>query len=240
MLRTRHTADAVIEVGIDEAGRGCLWGPIFAAAVIWPAEETWSAEVRDLSTQIRDSKKLSAKRRAAMEGLIKKHAVAWDVGRVEAGEIDARGMTWANQQAFFRALKGVRSEREGMGDVVPRRALVDGVISLPEEARGPSGVTEEVLVVDGDATYLAIAAASILAKEGRDAFVREACEREAQLQERYGLLSSKGYGTAKHREAIRKWGMHEEHRRLFLRKLLGLEHTVRREGDEGGYAFIDD
>ena len=115
MLKARHTDDQKMEVGIDEAGRGCLWGPLFAGAVVWPREAEWTEEVRVLSTQIRDSKKLSAKKRAALEGEIKRVAVAWGIGRVEAAEIDEYGMTWANRMAFVRAWEAVR---EKMGSEV--------------------------------------------------------------------------------------------------------------------------
>ena len=206
MLKSRHIDDDAVEVGIDEAGRGCLWGPLMAAAVEWPPESGWSEELRAISMQIKDSKKLSAKRRGVLETAIKQHAIAWAVGRVEASEIDAMGMTRANRLAFTRAL-------EGLGKI-PGRILVDGILPT---LFGPPEVVEP----GGDSLYLAIAAASILAKEGRDRIVKEACEADAELG-KYGLLSSKGYGTLKHRTAIQEHGVHAQHRKLFLRKLLGL------------------
>jgi ribonuclease HII len=218
MLKSRYCEDAEVEVGVDEAGRGCLWGPLMAAAVEWPAESTWSEELRAISGQIKDSKKLSAKRRAILETAIKEHATAWSVGRVEASEIDTLGMTKANRLAFVRALQGLEK--------IPGRILVDGI--LPTNY-GPIEIVEP----GGDATYLAIAAASILAKEGRDRIVKELCEADPGLA-KYGLLSSKGYGTLVHRTAIKEHGMHLQHRRLFLRKLLGLDHTVSED-----YAFQD-
>ena len=218
MLKSRYCEDTEVEVGVDEAGRGCLWGPLMAAAVEWPAESTWSEELRAISAQIKDSKKLSAKRRAVLETAIKEHATAWSVGRVEASEIDSLGMTKANRLAFVRAL-------EGLGKM-PGRILVDGI--LPTNY-GPIEIVEP----GGDATYLAIAAASILAKEGRDKVVKDLCEADPGLA-KYGLLSSKGYGTLAHRTAIKEHGMHLQHRRLFLRKLLGLDHTVSED-----YAFHD-
>jgi ribonuclease HII len=218
MLKSRYCEDAEVEVGVDEAGRGCLWGPLMAAAVEWPAESTWSEELRAISGQIKDSKKLSAKRRAILETAIKEHATAWSVGRVEASEIDSLGMTKANRLAFVRAL-------EGLGKM-PGRILVDGI--LPTNY-GPIEIVEP----GGDARYLAIAAASILAKEGRDKVVKDLCEEDPGLA-KYGLLSSKGYGTLAHRTAVKEHGMHLQHRRLFLRKLLGLDHTVSED-----YAFQD-
>ena len=222
MLKSRHTQDEVAEVGIDEAGRGCLWGPLMAAAVIWPEEASWSEELRALSSTIRDSKKITAKRRGLMEAQIKLHAVAWSVGSVTAQEIDTLGMTKSNRLAFERALEGI--------DVPYGRILIDGTLGLPTK----DGV-EQIVEAKGDDTYIAIAAASILAKEGRDTIVRDMCEANPILESRYSICSSKGYGTLKHRNAIKEHGMHTEPRKLFLRKLLGLEHKVNQ-----GYTFIDD
>jgi ribonuclease HII len=222
MLKPRHTDDSKVEVGIDEAGRGCLWGPLVAAAVQWPEEGSWTEELRNISAQIKDSKKLSAKRRGLLEEAIKKHAVCWAIGRVEAAEIDSLGMTKANRLAFRRAVIGL--------GVTPGRILIDGILGL-----NYSRDVEEIVEAKGDGTYLAIAAASIIAKEGRDRMVKDMCEADATIDQRYGLLSSKGYGTLKHRTAIKEHGMHVQHRKLFLRKLLGLDHTVHTE-----YEFIDD
>lgn len=220
MLKPRYANDLKYEAGIDEAGRGCLWGPLVAGAVIWPDETTWTEEIRVISEQIKDSKKLSAKRRSALEAAIKKHSLTWAVGRVEASEIDILGMTKANRLAFQRALEGL--------SLVPERILIDGILGIP------SINIEQVVEEKGDGIYLTIAAASILAKEGRDSIVKDACNLEPSLQERYDMVSSKGYGTLKHRTAIKEHGMHSEHRRLFLRKLLGLEHVIHE-----GYDFME-
>jgi ribonuclease HII len=219
MLKPRHTADSKVEVGIDEAGRGCLWGPLVAAAVIWPDESTWTDEDRLTSAKIKDSKKLSAKQRAGLEIYIKSRAV-WVVGRVEAEEIDRLGMTKSNRLAFERALQGL----------TPGRILIDGILGI-----APREGVEQIVQPKGDGTYLAIAAASILAKEYRDRLVKEMCDADTALEEKYSILKSKGYGTLKHREGLKKHGMHPLHRRLFLRKLLGLEHTISEE-----YEFIED
>jgi ribonuclease HII len=226
MLKTRHTEDSKQEAGIDEAGRGCLWGPLVAAVVVWPEESTWSEELRAISTRIKDSKKLSAKQRAALEEAIKKHAVAWGTGRVDAAEIDTLGMTKANRLAFTRALETIPN---------PGRIIVDGIISA-----NAGGEIEEALEPHADGIYLSVAAASIIAKEAHDTIVKGFCAADATLDGRYGLLSSKGYGTAKHRSAIKEHGMHEQHRRLFLRKLLGLEHTVHVEYTSTNYLICDE
>ena len=230
MLRACHTDDGCVEAGIDEAGRGCLWGPLFAAAVVWPRESAWTEEVRALSAQIKDSKKVTPKRRNVLEAAIKQHAVAWGIGCVEAAEIDALGMTRANRLAFSRALDAVTAKGVGVG-----RILIDGILGLTPDVVGTG--RQQHVEAKGDGTYLAIAAASILAKEGHDRVVREICEADPALHQRYGLLNSKGYGTAAHQAAIREHGMHAQHRRLFLRKLLGLEHTV--SGDVE-YDFLED
>lgn len=226
MLKTRHTEDSKQEAGIDEAGRGCLWGPLVAAVVVWPEESTWSEEIRAISTRIKDSKKLSAKQRAALEQAIKQHAVTWGTGRVEAAEIDTLGMTKANRLAFTRALETIAP---------PGRIIVDGIISAHA-----GGDIEEALEPHADGIYLSVAAASIIAKEAHDTIVKGFCAADHMLHGRYGLLSSKGYGTAKHRNAIKEHGMHEQHRRLFLRKLLGLEHTVHVEYKSGDCLIYDE
>jgi ribonuclease HII len=222
MLKPRFKEDTRVEAGIDEAGRGCLWGPLVAAAVIWPSESSWSEEVRTISGQIRDSKKLSAKRRKVLEQQIQEHAVAWSVGRVEAAEIDTSGMTRSNRLAFERALAGIPIEVE--------RVLIDGILGI-----APREGLEQIVEPKGDSSYISIAAASIIAKEARDKIVEDLCNDDAQLEEKYSIKGSKGYGTLKHREGIKEHGMHSLHRRLFLRKLLGLEHTISEE-----YAFIED
>jgi ribonuclease HII len=222
MLKPRFKEDTRVEAGIDEAGRGCLWGPLVAAAVIWPSESSWSEEVRKISEQIRDSKKLSAKRRKVLEQQIQEHAVAWSVGRVEAAEIDTLGMTRSNRLAFERALAGIPIEVE--------RVLIDGILGI-----APREGLEQIVEPKGDSSYISIAAASIIAKEARDKIVEDLCNDDAQLEEKYSIKGSKGYGTLKHREGIKEHGMHSLHRRLFLRKLLGLEHTISEE-----YAFIED
>lgn len=221
MLKPRHTADSKVEAGIDEAGRGCLWGPLIAAAVIWPEEATWTDEVRTLSSKIKDSKKLSAKQRGVLEAGIKEHSI-WAVGRVEAEEIDTLGMTKSNRMVFERALGALAAPIE--------RVLIDGILGI-----APRANLEQIVQPKGDGEYLSIAAASILAKECRDRIVKELCDTDSSLDTKYSMLKSKGYGTLKHREGIKTHGVHSLHRRLFLRKLLGLEHTISEE-----YEFIED
>lgn len=226
MLSARHTLDTLREAGVDEAGRGCLWGPMFAAAVIWPAEDTWTDDIRSTTKYIKDSKKLSARRRAALEEFIKETAVSYSIGRVEATEIDQMGMTAANRLAFTRAIQGLA--------VPPERLIIDGIIPLPEIQ------IPQVVEPQADGKYIAVAAASILAKEEHDRVVGEACTTEPSLQDRYAILNCKGYGTSKHCNGVKLHGMHSQHRRLFLRKILGIEHVIDKAASEKtGYDFID-
>lgn len=211
MLQFRHTKDTAIEVGIDEAGRGCFWGPLFAAAVIWIDEETMTEEQKKLSLMIRDSKKISEKRRTVIAEGIKQHAQAWGIGSVSATEMQELGVTKANQLAFTRALQDLDAAKQ------PERILIDGCISIYDH---PWAMIPQVVEPEADATYIAVAAASILAKTGRDSYVLAACKENLALDARYGFISNKGYGTLKHRNGILEYGTTDEHRPQFLRKLL--------------------
>ena len=217
MLKLRYAEkDESIEVGIDEAGRGPLWGPIYAAAVVWI--DTGNEEQAKITPLIKDSKKVSAKRRTALAESIKDHALDWGVGSVSPQEIDTLGMTKANQLAFTRALNKL--------SLTPDRLLIDGCLSIYE---APWSMVEQVVEVGADNTYVAVAAASILAKVEHDTWVENFCELNQNIAERYDLLKNKGYGTAKHMAGIRKWGQHSEHRKLFLRKLYASQEQDKRQ-----------
>ena len=208
MLRIRYTEDTVIEAGVDEAGRGPLWGPLYAGAVIWTHD--MSEEQAELASKIKDSKKLSEKRRNELAENIKNLALDWSTGVVTAAEIDTLGMTKANQLAFTRALDGL--------SVTPERLIIDGCLSITTH---PWSFVEQNVEPEADGKYVAVAAASIIAKVEHDDWIKEFCYLNENIAERYDLLSCKGYGTKKHRDGILEFGPHEFHRKLFLRKLLG-------------------
>jgi ribonuclease HII len=212
-LQVRYTTDTLIEAGIDEAGRGCLWGPLYAAAVIWPPEEEWLEDHRIIAPQIKDSKKLSAKKRFALAQAIRDLAMDTGIGIVTPAEIDSYGMSYANKLAFQRALDSLL--------IPPDRILLDGILSLDAAQLETRKIQSQQTIVDGDALYLPIAAASILAKEARDSSVKDSVEKDPMLETNYSIGSSKGYGTEKHRKGILEHGKHAQHRNLFLRKLLG-------------------
>lgn len=212
-LQVRFKPDTKIEIGVDEAGRGCLWGPLYAAAVIWSPEEEWSDEHREISPMIKDSKQLSEKKREFLGKAIETLAIGYGIGSVSPQEIDTHGMTAANRLAFQRAIQAC--------PVPGERLLIDGCLPLSQETLEEVEADEQETIIEGDAKYIPIAAASILAKWSRDTWVKEYVTQHPELNEHYNLLSNKGYGAEKHRQGILKHGIDNEHRRLFLRKLLG-------------------
>ncbi len=214
MLKCQYTPDGSLEAGIDEAGRGCLWGPLYAAAVVWPPEDEMTEEQLSIAPKIKDSKKITPKRRDALAEQIKACAVAYGIGTVSAAEIDSLGMTKANQLAFTRALDALPIE--------PDRLLIDGCLSIYNP---PWSMKEQIVEPEADNRYLPVAAASILAKTAHDAWVTDWCSRNSNLAEKYDILSCKGYGTVKHRSGILQWGETTEHRKLFLRKLFAGKET---------------
>jgi ribonuclease HII len=209
MLTLRYTSDSLQELGIDEAGRGPLWGPMMAAAVHWPPEEAWTDAHRELVPQIKDSKKVSAKKREKLAEAIKSLCSSYGIGSVSAADIDTLGATRANQLAFRRAIDDASVEG-------PKRLLIDGILPLSVLKEGE----EQQTIIEGDAKFLSIAAASILAKVEHDKWVVEWCKENIAEAAKYDLLNCKGYGTAKHRAGILKYGYTEQHRRLYLRKLV--------------------
>lgn len=182
-----------IEAGCDEAGRGCLAGPVFAAAVILP---------NDFRNELlNDSKQLTEAQRYALREVIEREAVAWAVGVVTAAEIDEINILRASILAMQRAVEQL--------NVVPQHLLIDGNRFTPYKN------IPYTTVVKGDAKFMSIAAASILAKTYRDDYML-GISKEFPL---YDWQHNKGYPTAKHRAAIREFGATPHHRMTF--NLLG-------------------
>lgn len=194
MLKPYRT-EGVIEAGCDEAGRGCLAGDVYAAAVILPPD--FENEL------LNDSKQLTEAQRYRLRKVIEKEAIAWAVGIVTAEEIDKINILRASILAMHRAVDGLK--------VRPQHLLIDGNKFSPYP-----GIPHNT-VIKGDATYMSIAAASILAKTYRDDYM-QAIAREYPM---YDWQSNKGYPTAKHRAAIREHGVSPHHRLSF--NLLGEE-----------------
>ena len=192
MLKS-HYYEGKIEAGCDEAGRGCLAGSVYAAAVILP--ENYQNDL------LNDSKQLTEKRRYQLREIIQHDAVAWAVGIVTPEEIDKINILNASILAMHRALDQLQ--------VRPEAIIVDGnrfkkYMELPYTT-----------IVKGDGKYLSIAAASILAKTYRDDYMNLLAKEYPQ----YDWLSNKGYPTKKHREAIRQYGITPYHRKSY--NLLG-------------------
>ena len=192
MLKS-HFYEGKIEAGCDEAGRGCLAGSVYAAAVILP--DGYQNEL------LNDSKQLTEKKRYQLREIIEHDAVAWAVGIVTPEEIDKINILNASILAMHRALDQLK--------VRPEAVIVDGnrfkkYQDLPHTT-----------IVKGDGKYLAIAAASILAKTYRDDYMNELAKEYPQ----YDWLSNKGYPTKKHREAIKQFGITPYHRKSY--NLLG-------------------
>lgn len=190
-----YQLEGIVEAGCDEAGRGCLAGDVYAAAVILPPDFK-----NDL---LNDSKQLNESQRYQLREIIEREAVAWAVGIVTAEEIDKINILRASILAMHRAVEALK--------VRPEHLLIDGNKFTPYP-----GITHNT-VVKGDATYMSIAAASILAKTYRDDYML----RIAQEYPMYDWQSNKGYPTAKHRAAIREYGTTPHHRMTF--NLLGEE-----------------
>ncbi len=178
-----------IEAGCDEAGRGCLAGPVFAAAVILPPDYTNAA--------LNDSKKISAKKRELLKEVIMRDALSWAVASLDHSEIDRINILNASIQAMHLAVKRL--------DIIPEHLLIDGnrFLPYPEIAH--------TCLVKGDARFLSIAAASILAKTFRDEYMLQLHTQYPN----YSWDSNKGYPTAEHRQAIKKYGITPYHRKSF-------------------------
>lgn len=187
-----------VEAGCDEAGRGCLAGSVYAAAVILPLDY--------LNERLNDSKKLTARQRYALRQDIERDAVAWAVGVVTPQEIDQINILNASILAMHRALDQLQ--------VRPEAIIVDGNRFKPYRD------LPHTTIVKGDGKYLSIAAASILAKTYRD----DEMVRLAQEYPDYDWQHNMGYPTRKHREAIRQHGVTPYHRRTF--NLLGSEELT--------------
>ena len=193
-----HYYEGKIEAGCDEAGRGCLAGSVFAAAVILPADYQ--------NALLNDSKQLTEKRRYQLREIIQRDAVAWAVGIVTPEEIDKINILNASILAMHRALDQLT--------VRPEAIIVDGnrfkPYREPDTQQAPV-ILPHTTIVKGDGKYLSIAAASILAKTYRDDYMNQLAEEYPQ----YDWLSNKGYPTKKHRDAIRQYGITPYHRKSF-------------------------
>ncbi len=189
MLKLRYIDDKLLEAGCDEAGRGCLAGPVFAAAVILPAN--FKNELLD------DSKKLNEAKRNALRIIIEKKALAWAVASMNHEEIDEINILNASIFSMHKAIRKLSTQ--------PQRLLIDG-----NRFKAFDGI-EHHTIVKGDGKYMAIAAASILAKTHRDEYMMK-LDQDYPV---YDWKNNKGYPTPKHKKAIFRHGVSPFHRLSF-------------------------
>ncbi len=186
-----------LEAGCDEAGRGPLAGPVYAAAVILPADFHHPL--------LNDSKQMTEKAREELRGVIEREALAWAVEEVSAEEIDRLNILWASVTGMQRAVLRL--------DPAPEFLLIDGNKFRPFDRYGSK---DYKTIVHGDATYASIAAASVLAKTWRDDYMRKLSTEFPE----YGWDRNMGYPTPEHIEAIRRFGLTPHHRKSFHVKQL--------------------
>mgnify|MGYP003949630137 FL=1 len=186
----------IIEVGLDEVARGCMFGRVYTAAVIWPTDY-----IEDPNFIIKDSKKLSKQKREELYYYIIDNALDWNINYIESGEIDKINILQATLKSMHTNLDNLMIDVDHI--------LVDGT-NFNKYSNIPY-----TCIVKGDNKYYSIAAASILAKVEHDWYIENLCKKYPELNEKYDLLNNMGYGTKKHMESIKKYGTTQYHRKSF-------------------------
>jgi ribonuclease HII len=207
-----NLSDNNLEIGIDEAGRGPMLGRVYTAAVILPKDDSFNHSL------MKDSKKFhSVKKIKEVAEYIKKNALYWHVAYADEQTIDEINILNATHKAMHEAIRAVL-EKAIDKESVSFHLLVDGNNFKPLRIVKPDMSLEQIrhtCIEGGDNIYTAIAAASIIAKVERDTYIEELCKKEPLLDQRYGLLSNKGYGTKTHMEGIAQHGISQYHRKSF-------------------------
>ena len=204
-----------IEIGIDEVGRGPLFGRVYTSAVILPKDDSFN------HFNMKDSKRFHSKKKIQdMSNYIKANSIAWSISWEDEKVIDKINILQATQQSMHKCIQDILKTHENLLQTKETyKLIIDGnyfkayyyynfskkrIEQLPHEC-----------IVGGDDKYSAIAAASILAKVARDKYIEDLCEEFPYLDDNYSLLSNKGYGTKKHMDGIREHGVTEWHRHSF-------------------------
>jgi ribonuclease HII len=191
-----------LEAGIDEVARGCLFGRVYTAVVIWHKENDPQYE----HPIMKDSKQLSKKRREEMEEYIKDFAIDYKVSYEDEKTVDKINILQATYKSMHNGVRQLEIE--------PDSLLVDGDKFKPYVSNDGS-LKKHTCIIAGDTKFYAIASASILAKVAHDRYITELCKQYPELDERYDLLSNMGYGTSKHIAGIKKYGICQFHRKTF-------------------------
>ena len=190
------------EVGLDEAGRGCLFGPVCVAGVIWLDEDP------DKNIVIKDSKKCTEKHRNKCYDYIIKNAQAYSIHLIDNDEIDSKNILQCTIEGMHKCLDSISKEQKF------NMILVDGNNFKIYYSKEQDEFINHECVIKGDNEYKSIAAASILAKTFRDRYIYQLVEENPEL-EKYDIKKNKGYGTKNHMEAIKKYGITKWHRKSF-------------------------
>lgn len=208
------------QVGVDEVGRGCFSGPVVASAVMW--DTNWLLENKNNYEHlkwIKDSKKMTAKRRTECAEFIKNNSKAFSIAYISPREIDEKNILNAAYEAMHNAIDVIANTHK------IDRLLVDGTSFKPYKNKhfnieDMKNNNVNIMIPhhcepQGDNKYLCIASASILAKVERDEYMTRLCRENPELQEKYDWINNKGYGTPKHIKGIQQFGLTEHHRRTF-------------------------
>ena len=215
-LKICFNDNTIIEIGIDEAGRGPMLGRVYAGVVVLPKDNSFD------HSQMKDSKKFHSKKKIEeVAEYIKENAIAWAVEYEDEQTIDDINILQATQSAMHKGIKNVLGQLSKMSelDIENLLLLVDGNYFKPYTSINKSKTKMETIkyqmVEGGDNKYTSIAAASILAKVDRDKYIEELCLNNPELVEHYGIDSNKGYGSKKHMDGIKQYGITKWHRKTF-------------------------
>jgi len=189
----------MLEAGVDEAGRGPLFGRVYVAAAILPQDRSFEHNL------MQDSKKISERKRLIAYDYIRENAIDYAISFVDEQEIDNINIFRATQKGMHAALDSL--------NVIPQHVLVDG--NHFDTYFRKQKFIPYTCIEGGDGKYTPIAAASILAKVARDKYIEGLCDKYENLEEFYNLRKNKGYGTEAHREGIKKHGITQWHRKSF-------------------------
>ena len=216
LLKTCYNENPdMYEIGVDEVGRGPLFGRVYTAAVILPKDDTFQ------HFKMKDSKKFTSKKKIEqMAEYIKQHAVAWAISYEDERVIEEINILQATQKSMHSCIKSLFETGDKLELTYNNcQLLIDGNYFKPithfNKARGMVESIPYVCIEGGDNTYTSIAAASILAKVARDQYIDELCELHPELKENYSIHTNKGYGAKKHLDGIALHGITIWHRRNF-------------------------